>query len=138
MFAKLLSFTFYLFFCINIHFFYEYQEYRSCNGKDRYVTGALYKNVKYQTESQSYASSKSEKLNCKLLHTFSLLECLTKLIVFCLQSINQLNVLEPMSLQFVVKLKFNQDDLKLMFKKVSMKKKKEIRLWPSCFKIIKT
>lgn len=29
-----------------------------------------------------------------------------------------------MSLQFVVKLKFNQDDLKLMFKKVSMKKKK--------------
>lgn len=69
MFAKLLSFTFYLFFCINIHFFYEYQEYRSCNGKDRYVTGALYKNVKYQTESQSYPSNKSGKLNCKLLHT---------------------------------------------------------------------
>lgn len=89
------------------------------------LQGHYTKKVKYQTESQSYASSKSEKLNCKLLHTFSLLECLTKLIVFCLQSINQLNVLEPMSLQFVVKLKFNQDDLKLMFKKLSMKKKRK-------------
>lgn len=110
-------FTFYIlsFFCVKIHFFYEYQEYRSCNGKDRYVTGALYKNVKYQTESQSYPSNKSEKLNCKLLHTYSLLECLL-IVNSVLPAIDQ-SVKCFRTNEFIVKLKFNQDNLKLMFKK---------------------
>lgn len=77
-------------------------------------------NIKLRANHMPVASQKSSIVNFCILF----LECLTKLIVFCLQSINQFNVLEPMSLQFVVKLKFNQDDLKLMFKKVSMKKKK--------------
>lgn len=38
-----------------------------------------------------------------------------------------------MSLQFVVKLKFNQDDLKLMFKKVSMKKKRKKKIMALLF-----